>query len=186
MKLYKTIITKFRSHLTSEQKDLIVISTTAWSISLATSDPKSYINPVKMILYCSYCDLFLSIQQIIELEGDSFSSVREWTDFHLIRIADSLVPLIFHLSGLDFSGYQINFISLLGKTVGCLSVFDIAQLENELQQFNYEDKTIKDLDEKVVICPLPNEYESLFSKLNHLYVNKYSAFYLCAHNFTQR
>ncbi|XP_015789304.1 E3 ubiquitin-protein ligase listerin [Tetranychus urticae] len=185
MKLYNTIIKKYRNNLTLEQKDLIIISVTAWSITLVSSDLKSFHNPAKMILFCSFCDLFLSIQNAIESQGDSFSSVREWTDFHLIRIARSLVPLLFRLSELDFSGYQLNFISLLGKTISSICIFDVAGLERELQQFNYDEKTFSNL-EKAVICPLPKEYESLFFKLNHLYVKKYPAFYLCAHYFSQR
>lgn len=137
-----------------------------------------------MITSARILDLFLCISKKIETEGEKFTSLREWTDFHLIRVARSIIPLFLKMNELSFYGHQLTLVHFLGKCVASLPMLDISDLCDALKNFKLTEKTTQ--PENAIFYPIPFEFEALLMKLNNLLVSKYPAFYLNIHVLIQK
>ncbi|XP_074600355.1 E3 ubiquitin-protein ligase listerin [Brevipalpus obovatus] len=182
--LFIVTIEKFHQKIESKHKDFIILAATAWSMTIGSSELEFYRNSLKMIFAKRVMDLFSAISKRVEIDGEAFVSLREWTDFHLVKIAGSLIPIFIRMNELDFSGHQHTLVSSLGKCIASIPVIDVLSLSEALE--NIRIRTIETLTANAILYPLSPEFESVLCKMNQQLVSKYPSFYLSIHTLIQK
>ena len=186
MNFFSYVFAEYFEILSDELVDLILIFLKSWIIEVASSFCNLE-NPYLCVLIARVLSLFLSINCKIRMNADKLRNRklhREWVESYNVKIAKSLVSLLFHLRDDDFHMYLLAIPSLLRD---CLkTIWNINMTSFELvPKIPIEQPTKLDAED-AIFYPLKDDECSVLMGLNKIIIAQNPAFYLSAHALISR